>query len=293
MLLCFLFSLTNYAQIINLNKNNYFKAKVYLTNGTVKEGYIKQFNENHVFSSGIGQAVKDFGPIESRFGLSNHTYKLRPTKKGHNERILLEDIKKVERQEYDPETDKMDRLKTYEKIQVLRVKKDGVTKEKVEFLAPVFYKSDKITIYSFLLEVEGGQIYPFFYFKPKGKDYAIKPMRFSFGELMSRNKMYRRYRRKLLYIANSCKKLKGKADQTIPLTRKEFKKRFRTDFKYLYRDLEKKYHKKIKSAKKQLSSERAKKAEKVLNDDYIQEASQYWYDKYYKDFVMAYSNQCK
>src|SRR5690606_29123069 len=98
----FCFQLLNAQFVINLGKNNYYESKVYLENGTEKQGYLLEFGDKKVVNFQPQLIAESFASSETRFGLSDKYFYFRENERGDDEKIPFADIRKIERKEFKP-----------------------------------------------------------------------------------------------------------------------------------------------------------------------------------------------
>src|SRR5690606_40552185 len=97
LLLTFLVSMNASAQLtLNFGKNVYYKAEVELEDGTIKSGYVLDFQNKPVISNQMVNMLSAFNTKERNLGLANRFYHFRKDKNAKDEKIPISDIRSEE-----------------------------------------------------------------------------------------------------------------------------------------------------------------------------------------------------
>lgn len=295
---------SNAQLLINFGGNQYYEAKIYLENGTEKEGYILDFNDEKFLSLAIQHDIEKLTTIENQRGLKNEFYYFRESEKAKDEKILLTDIKKIELITINSVT-KKPKHHTFEKVNLARVNNDLEIQPENEYvLLRLFLSNSKIAIYSFTsngcddlssINCRMGITHDF-YFRKQGEEYAIKPIDIN---LFAMGKVEDKFYKSFEYFGKDCPKfltymneLKTIAQSQAPkkkymiLSGKETKAMFHTKE---YDD----YEKDIKKMKKKLEKDAFKIYKEERKDEFLNEVANVFYNKVYNELIINYINSCE
>ncbi len=302
-ILCFPF--LNAQFVFNIGKNQYFESKVYLEDGTVKEGYLLDFGDKRVVNFQPQLIAESFASSETRFGLADKAFYFRKSEKGDEEKIELKDILKIERKEFKPRSDEF-QIVTYEKLKVImydnNLQKDM---DVPEFLAPVKFKNGKISVFSFVESQCQSDSYSsckisalHYYFKPADKTEGIKPTNFTFGNFFTIAKLSDKYYLSFKLLGEDCPKFLEYVEQQESLNKAGFQAKFVKLVKNIYgkklTDTYKaEYKAKKKKAKKQMKKEDFKRYEAELYQEYINDSSTMFYEELFEEMIVQYINSCE
>lgn len=290
--------------IINFGGNHYYQAKVYLEDGAVKEGFLLDFEDEKVFTTGPKKVIESFTTQENQLGLKNEFYYFRKTEKDKDEKIPITDIKKIELKLKNKITDK-ERIDTYEKVNLARVNNDIEIQSSEEFvLLPLYFSNSKITIYAYSLnpcddlskiQCRAG-IQHEFYFRKQGEDYAIKPLD---GNLFTIGKMEDKFYKSFEYFGKDCPEflsylnnLKNQSESQKPqkkvmvMSGKKMKEYFHTEEYDAY-------EKDIKKMKKKLEKDEFKIYEIERKEQFFDELRISFYDQVYNELIIQFINSCE
>ncbi len=290
--------------LINFGGNHYYQSKIYLEDGTVKEGYLLDFQDENVISFAPQKVIERFTTMENQLGFKNEFYYFRTSEKGKDEKISIVDIKKIDLKIINSKT-KFERIDSYEKVNLARVTNDLEIQSVNEYvLLPLYFSNSKITIYA--NTINGcddlsslncrASITHDFYFRKKGEEYAIKPLD---GNLFTIGKMEDKFYKSFEYFAKDCPEfltylsdLRVQAKSQAPqkkymvMSGKQVKKMFHT------KEYES-YEKDIKKMKKELSREEFKIYEIERKNQFFDALRSTFYEKTYNELIINFINSCE
>lgn len=299
-----LFPTTQAQFIINFGGNNYYKAKVYLEDNTMKEGYLLDFKDDNVVSFAPQKFIENFSTDENKQGFKNKFYYFRETEKGKDEKIMLSDIKRIDLTKYNGATQK-ERTDTFEKVNLARVTNDLEIQSEDEFvLLPLYFSNSKISIYGYSLvgcddlsKINcRATIMHQFYFKKQGDEYAIKPLDFN---LFTIGKAEDKYYKSFEYFGKDCPEFlaylrdleeKNKSQESQKRTKVISGKKAKELFHTKEYDS---YEKNIKKMKKKLDRKDFKVYEAQQKELFFDELAESFYDKMYNELIVTYINSCE
>jgi len=306
LVIIFTFSCVLNAQFVfNIGGNNYYEAKLYLENGSIKEGLLLDFNDKKVVNFKPQLIAEGFSSVETRLGLTNKFYYFRSNKDSKDEKIDFSDIKKIERKEYRPGSDEAHTV-TYEKIKLImydnQLNKDM---EVPEFFAPVQFTNGKINVFSFLESTCYGKSISsckisglHFYFKPVNGDFGIKPTNFTFGNFFTISKLTDKYFLSFKLLGENCPEFIKYVEQEEAVK----KESFQPEFVRLVKDIYAKkltdtyldeYKSQLKSTKKKMSKDDFEKFEGQLYQKYLDDSGELFYKTLFEEMLIRYMNTCE
>lgn len=289
---------------INFGRNHYYQAKVYLEDGSIKEGFLLDFADEKVFTIGPKKVIESFTTQENKSGFKNEFYYFRKTEKDKDEKIPITDIKKIEFKLIYKITNK-ERIDTYEKVNLARVNNDIEIQSKDEFtLLPRYFSNSKITIYAYSInpcddlskiQCRAG-IQHEFYFRKQGEDFAIKPLD---GNMFTYGKMEDKFYKSFEYFGKDCPEflsylndLKIQSESQNPqnkvmvMSGKKMKEYFHTE-EY------DSYERDIKKMKKKLERDEFKIFEEERKEQFFDELRASFYEKVYNELIITFINSCE
>lgn len=296
------FQFLNAQFIINIGKNNYYESKVFLEDGTVKEGYLLEFGDKKVMNFAPILIANSFASSETRFGLSDKYFYFRKTEKSDEEKIPFTDIKRIERKEFKPKSDEF-QIVAYEKLKLImydnKLKKDM---EVPEFMAPVKFTNGKISVFGFIESQCTGNGYNscnvagiHYYFKRTDRLEGVKPTNFTYGNFLTITKLTDKYYLSFELLGENCpqflKYLKAEEAKNREGFQHKFvdlvKKIYRKELTDTYKD---EYKAKLKKAKKEMKKDAYEKYEAEIYQDYVNDSGDLFYDELFNEMVIQYIN---
>lgn len=301
----FCFQLLNAQFVINLGKNNYYESKVYLENGTEKQGYLLEFGDKKVVNFQPQLIAESFASSETRFGLSDKYFYFRENERGDDEKIPFADIRKIERKEFKPGSNEP-HVVTYEKLKLITydnsLKKD---EEVPEFMAPVRFTNGKVSVFSFVESQCHGKDFSsckvaalHYYFKPADREFGIKPTNFTFGNFLTISKLTDKYYLSFKLLGEDCPQFLQYVEEQEAAHGSEFQPRFVKLVKKIYNKnltetYKKEYKTRLKKAKKEMKKDAYRKFEAELYQKYIDDSARMFYDELFDEMIVRYINSCE
>ena len=263
-----------------------------MEDGTIKEGYLKDFNDENLVSFYPQKVAESFGQMEDNNGLANEFYYFIADENSKEEKIALTTIEKIE---FDKESDDSEDYKfTLEKVKIASINNELQMVNNGKFvLLPVYYSNSKLKIYSLLVNL-GSSSFPYFYMKTQKDDYAVRVFKISMGDVFNLKKMGPKLYESLAYFGKDCEAFTEKL-----AAKKDF---YYNDFvDYAKEKLNNKifqekwavYDKDIKAAKKNMNKDEFKKYKSKKLKEYQDDKSRYFYDTMLNERVEDYINSCE
>lgn len=278
--------------IINLGKNNYLKSKIHLEDGSVKDGYILEFQDEPVVKMAIEETLDGFKMLENQAGLQKDFYYFRQDEKGKDEKIFMKDIKKIEIEASKYNSDIIAPF-VYEKVNMTWANNDKSMKfQESPTLLPIFISNSKITVYGISFNET-----PRFYIKNKGDEYTVLPIKITASDIFNQKNVAERYFTSLQYLGRDCQaylnileNLKNMGDAN-PLTKMQ-KKATGKEYLNNLKSIKKTYSDDLKRAKKNLKKDELRDYNELRKFQYTNEIMDFYYHTYFDEVVIQYINSC-
>lgn len=281
---------TLFSQLIfNFSKDKYYHAKVYLEDGTVKEGYLKDFNDENLVSFYPQKIAESFGSMEENTGLSNDFYYFIKDENSKEEKITLMDIQKIE---FAKDNDHSEQYQfSLEKTKTATINNDFQMIENNRFaLLPVYFSNSKITVYAMLVN----DFFPFFYLKSPENEFAVRAFRLSIGDVFNTKSISTKTYESLDYFGKDCEKFSENLLKKKDYFDNEFLDVIKMKFNYkLFQEKRGLYEKDLKKAKKSMGKEDFLKYKSQKTKEYLDEKTKYFYDTVLNEIVIDYINSCE
>lgn len=286
LLLVFFFGILSAETISNSSedvfRDNYVRAVIHLEDGSEKDGYIREFRKEVVYSYGA------MGATEKQFGLQTKTHFFKKNSESKREKIKLEDIKSIDFV-LRVKSHNVQEIKTWEKVRMATINNNlKLKKDRLYTLLPVWYKDQKITVYSYLLSD-----YPKFFFRKNDDEFAIF-QHFKLFDLFNLQKYGDRQFGIFRYIGKNCpeylewidtENAKGvQAEVTWGIGYEKVAPELKEYDDSLKEDL--------KSYKKTMNKEDYKEYKEWRENVYNSQITNYYY-RQYDPLVMEYINSCE
>lgn len=278
--------------IINLGKNTYLKSKIHLEDGSIKDGYILEFQDEPVVKMAIKETLDGFKMLESQSGLQKDFYYFRLDEKGKDEKIFMKDIRKIEIEASKYNSHIIDPY-IFEKVKISWAKNDSSMKfhETPTFL-PIILSNSKITIYG----ISFNQV-PRFYIRNKGDEYSVLPIKITAFDIFNQENVVKRYFTSFQYLGRNCptflnilEDYKNMADEN-PLTKMQ-KKGAGKEYLNNLKSIQKSYSEDLKLAKKNLKNDELRDYNELRKFQYMYEVTDFNYNTYFNEVVIQYINSC-
>lgn len=301
LLICF--STLNAQWVITIGKKTYHKATVTLEDGTVKEGFVRDFQARPTFQHQVELDTEAFKAEEENLGLKRDFYHFRIDEKAKDEKIPMQQIKSIVFTQFIHYLNK-EQTMHFEKVKLARIKNNGETKYyKGDFLLPVYFSNSKLTIYHFnqILctgkKLERCEVYPLnFYFKAKDDEYAIKPIHIDTGTLFALGKIADKYNASFEYLGKNCPKFleEFKSNPDIRMTQAKALSRSKNKRKNSPTErLREDFKKDIEAAKKEYNKEELQNYREERFEQYIIDFENLLYNNMYDELITTFINSCE
>jgi hypothetical protein len=286
--------------ILNLGKNVYYKAKVELEDGTIKDGYILKFDDRDVFYYNYAAYESLFASPEHVDGLTRNDYVFRNDAKGKDENLKMNDIKRITVEKPFLTTDEID-VQVYEKVKIAKPNNDlGIDVWENEVLLPVQYSNSKITIYNYTkVTCTGNALKSCFasgynyYFLPTGAEYAVKPFEITASTIFSIKKIGPKVFASLEYMGQNCPTyLEHLASRKSKYT-EDFGGDLSKEYNKIYKEEIAAYKDDLKKARKSMSKEAYKNYEIEQKRKQISEQNERFYNAMFNEEIIDYINSCE
>lgn len=293
LLLFLIISPTLFSQIIfNFSKNKYFTAKVYLEDGTIKEGYLKDFNDENFVSFYPQKIAELFGSVEEINGLANDFYYFIKDENSEVEKIDFKNIKTID---FAKEIDNSEDYKfTLEKVKIVNINNDlQIEVSETDVLLPIYYSSGKIKIYSMLINFGSANI-PYFYLKKPESEYAVNVFKVTIGDAINMKKIGPKMYESLSYFGKDCEEFSQKLLLKKDFYYNDFVQFSRKHFDYkIFQQKSNDMEKEIKKAKKTMTKDELENYKSALIKKYLDDKTKYFYDNLIDESVIDYINSCE
>lgn len=284
---------TIFSQIIfNFSKDRYYNAKVYLEDGSLKEGYLKDFNDENLVSFYPRKVAEAFASMEEKGGLSNDFYYFRSDENSEEEKISLQEISHIELSKQNPDSE--DYQFTLDKVKLATIDKDlNMALNTNYVLLPVYYSSGKLKIYTITTNMGTGS-FPSFYMKSLDNERAVRIFKIGMGDVFNLKKIGPKIYESLFYFGKDCDAFIEKLTDE-----KDFYYNAFVDYakqKLNYKIFQEKWglmEKDLKKAKKSMSKDDFKIYQAKKHKEYLDGKTQYFYDIIMNDRVVDYINSCE
>jgi len=286
--------------VLNLGKNVYYKATVELEDGTMKNGYVLNFDDKKAYYFDISQYEQLFASPEHNNNLTKEYYTFRENEKAKDEKIKMTDIKKITLEEPNSITGEIE-IKGYEKRKIAKPTKDlEIDLWEKEVLLPVMYKNSKLTIYQDTeikcMNKSVSSCYASgynYYFLPKGAEYAVKPFEITPTTIFSIKTIGPKIYAGLEYMGKDCplylehlaSRKSNYSENYSSFASDEYTKAYKAGMDEYKADL--------KKAKKSMSKEDFKKYEIDKKFEQLQQQNEQFYNAMFNEEVMDYINSCE
>lgn len=300
LLLTFLVSMNASAQLtLNFGKNVYYKAEVELEDGTIKSGYVLDFQNKPVISNQMVNTLSAFNPKERNLGLANRFYHFRKDKNAKNEKIPISDIRSINLYKHNNLTNKETEHR-FQKTKVAKFQKgDKIKYYNGDYLLPVYYSNAKLTIFHYNLvsctnkDKSNCYVDPInFYFQANDNEYAILPIHVIGSDIFSPNNVALRFNNSIEYFGKNCPNFLNKYKEQLS----DVTQLITTNNKNEYDDFiqfRTSYLEDLKKNKKKMKKKEYKIYAEERLEQYSTESANHFYNKVYDEIVSLYINNCE
>ena len=292
-LLILILSQNLFGQIIfNFSKDKYYNAKVYLEDGTIKEGYLKDFNDENLVSFYPQKVAGAFASMEEQGGLSNDFYYFIADENSKEEKISIQEISSIELSKQNPDTE--DYQFTLDKVKLTTIDKDlNMVLNENYVLLPVYYSSGKLKIYTIITNL-GTSSFPYFYMKTPDEDYAVRIFKINMGDVFNLKMIGPKIYESLNYFGKNCEPFIEKLNSKKDFYYNDFTDYVKEKLNYkIFQEKSSLMEKDLKKAKKTMSKDDFKIYEAKRHKEYMDEKTQYFYDIIMDERVVDYINSCE
>lgn len=285
---------------INIGKNVYYQAKIELEDGTMKEGYILNFDDKSALYYNTSDFQLLFGSPENNSGLSKEFYTFKKNEEDDDEKIPISEIKRITVEEPEFYSGKLNST-VYEKVKIAKPTNDlEINKKEKSVLLPIYYSNAKLTVYNFTellcknnsrgsCNIKGYN----YYFLPTNAEYAIKPFEITAGTMFTMKKIGPKIYSSFEFMGRDCplylEHLKGRRSKYDEAFGKTVNKEFNKSLKVKQAE----YGEDLKKAKKSMSKEDFVKYEFDRKSKLEEEQNKMFFDSLFNEEVMDYINSCE
>lgn len=301
LLILIVLSINAFSQfVLNIDKNIYYKAKIELENGEVKDGYVLSFDDKSAFYYNTAEYQLLFSSPESNGNLNKEHYVYKADKDAKDEKIALKDIKRISVDETHTISGEIETV-VYEKVKIVKPTNDLTLDFKENtVLLPVFFSNGKITVYSFTelicnnnsassCGIKGYN----YYFLPKGADYAVKPFEITAATIFSIKKIGPKIHTGLAYMGKDCPLYLEHLESRKSKYGESYGGEAGREYNKANKAKMDEYKADLKKAKKSMSKEDFRQYEIDKKFEQIQEQNKQFYNAMFNEEVMDYINSCE
>lgn len=228
--------------VFSFSKKEYIPCKITLEDGTVKEGFVKDFSMPNTFE--VQGFWNDFKSIESKVKLDKADFKFRETIKGETQKIVLSNIHAITLME-ENDTIRYEKLK----LKTVNSKSEVIDLER-EIMVPLLRK-DNINLYGIKVNTcmtknNCQLMYILAYIKNKNQEFAYIPIDFNNLNLVNTGSIGDKFTRSFEEAGKDCPAFIAWLNESKEMViDKEMKK----DAKQAYKDYQKRKKETIKKIK--------------------------------------------